>query len=178
MHILYTDQDNTFNCQVEISGADSSKSTARLVIETKDNINLLFTGKLSSNGECEIPLEGVKKFLKENENGNLKLEIIVEDNIFTPWESEYFVKASKKVTVKEVKSNEKPQINNSPKINVTIKSNSNIDYHLDQLNTLLESVKGSTKNLDRGKIFDFYKRKQLISESLDIIEVLKSKFIK
>jgi hypothetical protein len=176
MHFLYTDQPNTFNCQVEIQGADKSQSQARLVVETKEGVNLLFKGKLSSNGNCEVPLEGLKNFLKESEHGNLKLEIIVEDNIFVPWESEYIVKTSKKVKVTEVKSNEEV-VEKTPKINVVITTPSNIEYHLDQLDTLLESVKGSTKNLNKEKIFDFYKRKQLTNEDPVIINEIKNKFI-
>lgn len=180
MHFLYTDQNNNFNCQVEIEGADASKSSTRLIIETQEGTNLLFEGTLSSNGECDIPLTNVKKYLKESETGKLKLEVIVEDNIFTPWESNYFVKASKKVTVKEVKSTEKQVIDNQPKINVKVstpKSADVIDYHMSQLKTLTESVSGKTENKDLNKIFEFYQRKKLQGVDETVIKQVKNKFL-
>ena len=180
MHFLYTDQNNTFNCQVEIEGADVSKSFTRLIVETPEGTNLLFTGVLSSNGECDISLPNVKKYLSENSTGKLKLEVIVEDNIFVPWESDYFVKASKKVTVKEVKSTEKQIVDNHPKINVKVstpKSTDIIDYHMAQLKTLTESVNGKTQNKDLNKIFEFYQRKKLQEVSNDVINQVKTKFL-
>jgi len=181
MHFLYTDQNNTFNCQVEIEGADSSKSHTRLIIETHEGTNLLYEGTLSSNGECDIPLNNIKKFLKENESGKLKLEVIVEDSIFTPWESDYFVKASKKVKVTEVKSNENVYTQSQPKINVKVttpKNSDMVDFHLKQLNTLTESVDGKTANKDLNKIFEFYKKKKMKGETSEIISEIKNKFIK
>jgi len=181
MHFLYTDQNNTFNCQVEIEGADSSKSSTRLIIETSGGVNLLYEGTLSSQGECNIPLDNVKKFLKENESGKLKLEVIVEDSIFTPWESNYFVKASKKVKVTEVKSNESLSNASSPKINVKVtspKSDDVVSYHITQLNKLLESVDGKTSNKDLTKIFEFYKKKKMSNDDSNLITEVKNKFLK
>ena len=74
---LYTDKIENFEAQVSIQGASLKKSKARLVVES-DDFNLLF-------------------------NGKIKLEVIAEDTYFVPWESEFKVQASKKVTV-EVKS--------------------------------------------------------------------------
>lgn len=182
MHILYTDQNNTFNCQLEIEGAEPSNSSTRLIVETKEGNSLLFFGTLKSNGECDIPLTNIKKFLKENETGKLQLEVIVDNNIFTPWKSDFFVKSSKKVTVTEVKSTPQSQtIPSSPVINVKVstpKQEDIVDYHISQLNTLTESITGKTKNKDLTKVFEFYQRKKLTDTPTDTINLIKNKFIK
>ena len=60
-----------------------------------------------------------------SENGGMKLEVIADDMYFSPWESEYELKQSKKVTV-EVKTpnQDKPKLfeSNKPRINVSFKN--------------------------------------------------------
>ena len=78
------------------------KSKARLVVETQD-YSLLFNGTISNSGKCEIPIKKLKGLIDEDITGNIRLEVIAEDTFFTPWESDFEVETSKKVTV-EVKS--------------------------------------------------------------------------
>ena len=99
---LYTDKIENFEAQIELTGASLKKSKARLVVESED-FNLMFNGVISSEGKVSIPIKRLKGLLDENASGNIKLEVIAEDTYFIPWESEFKVKASKKVTV-EVKS--------------------------------------------------------------------------
>ena len=102
MYKLFTDKSELFECDIKLEGASLSKSKARLVVETSD-YSLLFDGSISSNGKCEIPIRKLKGLIDENTTGNIRLEVIAEDTYFTPWESDFEVDASKKVTV-EVKS--------------------------------------------------------------------------
>ena len=94
------------------------KSTARLVVETQD-YSLLFKGDIDSKGKCEIPIRKLKGLIDENTTGNIRLEVIAEDTFFTPWESDFEVDASKKVTV-EVKSQttKKPILETKVKVKV------------------------------------------------------------
>ena len=102
MYKLFTDKSELFECDIKLEGASLSKSSARLVVETSD-YSLLFKGEINSSGKCEIPIRKLKGLIDENTTGNIRLEVIAEDTFFTPWESDFEVDASKKVTV-EVKS--------------------------------------------------------------------------
>ena len=102
MYKLFTDKSELFECDIKLEGASLSKSKARLVVETSD-YSLLFDGSISPKGKCEIPIRKLKGLIDEDTTGNIRLEVIAEDTFFTPWESDFEVDASKKVTV-EVKS--------------------------------------------------------------------------
>ena len=120
MYKLFTDKSELFECDIKLEGASLSKSKARLVVETSD-YSLLFKGEISSKGKCEIPIRKLKGLIDENTTGNIRLEVIAEDTFFTPWESDFEVDASKKVTV-EVKSQttKKPIV--ETKVNVKVKN--------------------------------------------------------
>ena len=118
MYKLFTDKSELFECDIKLEGASLSKSSARLVVETSD-YSLLFKGEISSKGKCEIPIRKLKGLIDENTTGNIRLEVIAEDTFFTPWESDFEVDASKKVTV-EVKSQQtkKPIVETKVKVKV------------------------------------------------------------
>ena len=120
MYKLFTDKSELFECDIKLEGASLSKSKARLVVETSD-YSLLFKGEINSKGKCEIPIRKLKGLIDENTTGNIRLEVIAEDTYFTPWESDFKVDASKKVTV-EVKSQttKKPIV--ETKVNVKVKN--------------------------------------------------------
>tara|TARA_R110002050_G_scaffold19825_1_gene56721 strand:+ start:3086 stop:3646 length:561 start_codon:yes stop_codon:yes gene_type:complete len=118
MYKLFTDKSELFECDIKLEGASLSKSKARLVVETSD-YSLMFNGSISSGGKCEIPIRKLKGLIDENTSGNIRLEVIAEDTYFTPWESDFEVDASKKVTV-EVKSQttKKPIVEAKVKVKV------------------------------------------------------------
>ena len=102
MYKLFTDKNELFECSISLQGASLKKSKARLVVETQE-YSLLFKGTISKGGKCEIPIKKLKGLIDEDTTGNIRLEVIAEDTFFTPWESDFEVETSKKVTV-EVKS--------------------------------------------------------------------------
>ena len=108
MYKLYTDKPELFECDIKIEGASLKKSTARLVVETAE-YSLMFNGKISESGKCQIPIRKLKGLIDESSKGNIRLEVIAEDTYFTPWKSEFDVQASKQVTV-EVRSQSQPVI--------------------------------------------------------------------
>ena len=120
MYKLFTDKSELFECDIKLEGASLNKSKARLVVETSD-YSLLFDGSISSNGKCEIPIRKLKGLIDENTTGNIRLEVIAEDTFFTPWESDFEVDASKKVTV-EVKSQQTKKPIVETKIKVKVKN--------------------------------------------------------
>ena len=119
MYKLFTDKSELFECDIKLEGASLSKSKARLVVETSD-YSLLFNGNINSSGKCEIPIRKLKGLIDENTTGNIRLEVIAEDTFFTPWESDFEVDASKKVTV-EVKSQQTKKPIVETKVNVKVK---------------------------------------------------------
>jgi hypothetical protein len=119
MYKLFTDKSELFECDIKLEGASLSKSSARLVVETSD-YSLLFKGEINSSGKCEIPIRKLKGLIDESTTGNIRLEVIAEDTYFTPWESDFEVDASKKVTV-EVKSQSTKKPIVETKVNVKVK---------------------------------------------------------
>ena len=118
MYKLFTDKTELFECSISLQGASLKKSKARLVVETPE-YSLLFNGTISKGGKCEIPIRKLKGLIDEDTKGNIRLEVIAEDTFFTPWESDFEVDASKKVTV-EVKSQQtkKPILETKVKVKV------------------------------------------------------------
>ena len=118
MYTLYTDKGEDFKCNIGVEGAKISDTQARLVLKN-DNINLLFEGKVSSDGTCTIPIKKLKNILEEGTTGEIKLEVIAEDTYFTPWEDEFEVKTNKRVTVEVANDTTKSSIKET-KININV----------------------------------------------------------
>ena len=167
MYKLFTDKTELFECNISLQGASLKKSKARLVVETQD-YSLLFNGSINSNGKCEIPIRKLKGLIDEDTNGSIRLEVIAEDTFFTPWQSDFEVETSKKVTVEvktqttqkpilEAKATVKPQqVTISEKEHVVnlfkllIKEDINIDnisYKRNKLNNIVATyLKENTVN--------------------------------
>ena len=167
MYKLFTDKTELFECNISLQGASLKKSKARLVVETQD-YSLLFNGSINSNGKCEIPIRKLKGLIDEDTSGNIRLEVIAEDTFFTPWQSDFEVETSKKVTVEvktqttqkpilEAKATVKPQqVTKSEKNHVVnlfkllIKEDINIDnisYKRNKLNNIVATyLKENTVN--------------------------------
>ena len=176
MYKLFTDKSELFECDIKLEGASLSKSKARLVVETSD-YSLLFNGTISSGGKCEIPIRKLKGLIDENTSGNIRLEVIAEDTYFTPWESDFEVDASKKVTV-EVKTqtakkpiveakvkvkvkNTKPTITEKDHVmnlfKLLIKDDINVDnisYKRNALNNIVATYLQENSVKNTGKLID------------------------
>ena len=148
MYKLFTDKSELFECDIKLRGASLKKSKARLVVETTD-YSLMFNGSISNNGKCEIPIRKLKGLIDEDTTGNIRLEVIAEDTFFTPWESDFEVETSKKVTV-EVKS----QTTKKPIIEAKVKVTSSEQQHVVNLLKLLVNENINIKNIS-------YKRNKL-----------------
>ena len=75
MYKLYTDKQETFECDLFLEGADLEKSSARIVVESKD-LTLMFKGTIDKNGNCKVPIKKLKGLMSENTTGDIKLEVI------------------------------------------------------------------------------------------------------
>ena len=148
MYKLFTDKSELFECDIKLQGASLKKSKARLVVETTD-YSLMFNGSISNSGKCEIPIKKLKGLIDEDITGNIRLEVIAEDTFFTPWESDFEVETSKKVTV-EVKS----QTFKKPIVEAKVKITNSEQKHVINLLKLLIKENINIKNIS-------YKRNKL-----------------
>ena len=108
---LYTDKQETFECKIHLEGASLNQAKSRIIVES-DNMNLVFDGTIDKDGNCKVPIKKLRGYLKENDKGTIKLEVIAEDTYFLPWESDFEVDTSKKIKV-EVKEQSKPLVKSS-----------------------------------------------------------------
>lgn len=118
MYTLYTDKSEDFKCNIGVEGATLNNTKARLVLESKD-MNLLFEGSISSDGNCIIPIKKLKHLLPEGIEGMMKLEVIADDTFFSPWEDSFQVRVNKKVTVEVANDSRKKNIKEN-KINIQV----------------------------------------------------------
>ena len=173
MYKLFTDKAELFECSISLQGASLKESRARLVVETPD-YSLLFNGNISKSGKCEIPIKKLKGLIDEDTTGNIRLEVIAEDTFFTPWESDFEVETSKKVTVEvktqttkkpiveaKVKVKEKPTITEKQHVinlfKLLIKEDINVDnisFKRNELNNIVATYLQENTVKDTGKVIN------------------------
>ena len=112
-HKLYRDKAEVFVCDIQMTGASPNNSKARIILETSE-LTYMFEGVIDTNGTCRVPLRKMN-FLDENESGRIKLEVIAEDMVFTPWQDNFVAINSKRVNVKLVESEDA-----SPRIGIEV----------------------------------------------------------
>ena len=134
---LYTDKQETFECDLYLEGASLKDSSARILVETKD-LTLLFPGTIDKNGTCKVPIKKLKGLLGEDTTGNIKLEVIAEDTLIEPWQSEFVVSTSKKVTVEVKSQSNKKTLKESSKPKVKI---SNVKNNFNPINEMVKTLK-------------------------------------
>jgi hypothetical protein len=102
---VYKDKSETFSCDVSVEGAKISETQARLILES-DDWTLMFDGEIDRTGKCNIPIKKLNIF-EEGVVGKIRLEVIAENTIFIPWEDDFKVKMSKRVSVQFGQSQKK-----------------------------------------------------------------------
>jgi hypothetical protein len=142
---LYTDKQETFECDLYLEGANLKDSSARILVETKD-LTLLFPGTISKDGNCKVPIKKLKGLLGEDTTGNIKLEVIAEDTLIEPWQSEFIVETSKKVTVEVKSQSKKKPIRESYKPQVKIK---NVKNDFSPINEMVKTLKENNMTLKK-----------------------------
>lgn len=163
---LYTDKAGKFECTVNVKGASTKNSIARLVVESKD-LSLVFDGEIS-NGKCIIPLRKLEGIFEDKQTGKIRLEIIVDKTYFVPWKSDFVVETEKIVEVKvdEIQEQEpivevvvdvqpeKPKMDSIKVKNVNVKENAKSKHVFENAQTELvyELLKSgiTSKNLSEN----------------------------
>ena len=147
---LYTDKQETFECDLFLEGADLKNSSARIIVESND-LTLMFKGKIDKKGNCKVPIKKLKGLLDENTTGDIKLEVIAEDTLIEPWQSDFVVSTSKKVTVEVKSQGNKKQIKESSKPQVKIKSVKNYSNPINEMVKILTENNITLQKVVKGK---------------------------
>lgn len=100
MYKLLKDKSNEFQCEIKLEGTSAKDAKVRLFLEA-DGCEYAFNGRIQDN-KCTITLGKLKKYENLLESGKIRLEVIAEDTVFTPYENTYTLEESKKVTVEVV----------------------------------------------------------------------------
>ena len=120
-YTIYLDKEETFECDVSIKNASIKNSTARLIIES-DDINLVFFGNITKD-TITVPIKSLKKYFTESDKATIKLEVIVENNVVTPWESELIFENYNKVEIKEIKN-----VKTKPLVEIKVKDYKKLEF--------------------------------------------------
>tara|TARA_R110000824_G_scaffold40100_4_gene120487 strand:- start:977 stop:1576 length:600 start_codon:yes stop_codon:yes gene_type:complete len=118
MFQIYSDKIKEFECKIAVEGASLSNTKARIVLEGK-KYNIIYEGSLDSEGWCTVKINPTKHLFENGETGKAMLEVIADDTYFIPWESQFNVKAEKKVTVEVIESDKTTALN-KPSVKATI----------------------------------------------------------
>jgi len=105
MYKLLKDKNNEFQCEIRLEGASAKNAKVRLFLEA-DGAEYSFNGKIEGE-QCIVPMGKLKKFANLLESGKIRLEVVADDTLFVPYESNYELEAEKRVTV-EVKQQTPP----------------------------------------------------------------------
>jgi len=115
---VFKDKSENFSCNLMIEGAKLNDTKARLILESDDWV-LMFDGDIDTNGKCVIPIRKLN-ILDEGTVGRIRLEVIAENTVFTPWEDEFKVKMNKKVMVQVNESKYRPNKKFTDESNVRV----------------------------------------------------------
>jgi len=148
MYTLYSDKKNIFECDIQLEGASLSQAFARVIVEGND-LNLVFNGNITKDGNCRIEMP---KLNMVNEGGEMKLEVIAEDMYFNPWNSEFELKKSKSITV-EVKQ---------PKNNVIKENRATVEVKMPETKNQVKNTTTKPKRTIKESNFTKQDLKQLL----------------
>lgn len=164
-YTIYLDKEETFLCEANIKNASYKNSSARLIIES-DDVNLVFYGEVDKDS-ISVPIKSLKKYFTEKDSAKIKLEVIVENQLITPWESEVEFETYNKVEIKEVKS-----VKQKPLIEIKVKE--------DNKKVVVEEPKKKEKVLNDKEIVLGYINEQIkkISENNKLSKAEKKELIK
>ena len=147
-YTIYLDKEETFLCEASIKNASYKNSSARLIIESED-VNLVFFGTVDKD-TISVPIKSLKKYFTENDSAKIKLEVIVENQLVTPWESEVEFDNYNKVEIKEIKSTK-----SAPMVEIKIKEDKkNVETKVQEVEKQLVEKKSEKKVFKKKQVQD------------------------
>jgi hypothetical protein len=145
MYTLYSDKNNIFECDIQLEGASLSQAFARVIVEG-ENLNLVFNGNISSEGNCRIEMP---KLSMLEEGGEMKLEVIADDMYFNPWNSNFELKKSKSIKVEVKQPTDNIIKENKAKVEVKFNNQSKVVGQKKQSKPTIKEAKFSKQDLKK-----------------------------
>jgi len=107
-YIIHKDKAEDFECSVSIEGTSIGSTAARIILDT-EYWNLVFYGEIKADGTCVVPIKKGIPF-PEGTTGEIRLEVLVDEQLFIGWRDKFILDTSKKVNV-ELKDKAKVTVN-------------------------------------------------------------------
>lgn len=165
---IYKDKAQTFEFGIKVDGASLKNTKGRLILE-QNGLSLLIEGAIDDDGKCKINIPSFSNI--DVQEGNVYLEVIVNNSIFKPWQDKFVLAESVKVE----NISENLIINdNQPKVSAKIVSNSNQKYNkIDYKTVLKESIEvfNRSSQINKKRIL---KEIQSFKPSNNIKEIAKN----
>jgi hypothetical protein len=98
---IFLDDDNEVRFGVKVEGTEKHEVKCRMMMEANSSMSLFFPGSQVSDGEVQVIIPSLKNVLKEGIYP-VRLEVIIDDRIFTPLKMSANVKQSVKVTAEAI----------------------------------------------------------------------------
>lgn len=111
---IFLDDDNELRFGVTVEGAEASKFSCRMILESP-GVSFAFNGRSLENNEIEVIVPKLKNMLSEG-TYNTKLEVIIDDKIFVPLEIPANLKKSVKIQAESIVRN----VKSKPTVSVTV----------------------------------------------------------
>jgi len=112
---IFRDKAESFECKVMIEGSDVKNTAVRLILES-DEWNIFFKGSING-GVCRIPLKKIS-ILSPGLKGVIKLEVVVDGEIFYPWYETFQVQNSKNVKVEILSQKQNNQVQSGTSVRI------------------------------------------------------------
>ena len=112
---IFRDKAESFECKVMIEGSDVKNTAVRLILESEE-WNIFFKGSING-GVCRIPLKKIS-ILSPGLKGIIKLEIVVDGEIFYPWYETFQVQNSKNVKVEILSQKQNNQAQSGTRVRI------------------------------------------------------------
>jgi hypothetical protein len=91
------DKSKVLEFKVNVVG-NLSDPIARLVMPLGENLNLSILGEIHDNS-IQVVIPKLRQFYENLQNGGAQLEVIIDGNVFVPWEDTIEFKEERKVVV-------------------------------------------------------------------------------
>jgi hypothetical protein len=112
---IFRDKAESFECKVMIEGSDVKNTAVRLILESEE-WNIFFKGSING-GICRIPLKKIS-ILSPGLKGIIKLEVVVDGEIFYPWYETFQVQNSKNVKVEVLTQKQNNQAQSGTRVRI------------------------------------------------------------
>jgi len=148
---FYKNKSQTFKCRVEVQGADSPKVIPRLIlISQSGGPRVFFEGKYN-DGQCEINIASTSNI--SSNKGDVVLEIIANNTVFTPWKSKYEI-VMEQVVVESVGDVELVSSDSTPSLSLSFIE----EDILEDTKPKMQKQKPKKKTIKENKHIEFLKR--------------------